>query len=973
MKKTAGIVIIIFLGFLLVILVLLFTIPIIFKEQIRTKVEQVINQSVNATVKFETYKLGFFKDFPNLSFSLNNVSVVGVEKFKNDTLAGFKSFELVFNLSSLFKKSGYEVKSIIIDRAVVNAIIKKEGKANWEVMKDTTTSAPSVTKPSSSSSGMKILLKKVAVLNSSISYVDENSAMKVYLKNINFYLKGDMTMSETDMQMTINAEEFTFIMDGMKYLNKVVLDSKIDMLANLDKMKFTFRKNYFSINDLKLNFSGTVSMPGKDIDTDIKFETDQTSFKTLLSLVPAVYMKDYKDLKASGEFALSGSAKGIYSDADSTLPDVALALSVSNGLISYPALPEQIKNIKIKSDVFVNGKNLDKTIVGVDLFHMDLGGSPFDMTFSLKTPISDPDFKGSMIGRIDLSALSKAIPMDSITLAGIIDMSVQMAGRMSMIEKKQYDNFKASGKMGVKNILIAMIGYPDVKINEATFEFTPAFVTMTNATVNVGEKSDFSLSGRIENYIPYVFSNKTIKGNMSLHSKLTDVSEMMSKMALNTTTSKDTNSHSLVKVQNATTDTTSPSVSKVHNAVKDTTSLSLIKVPKNVDFDFDAQINEFSYDKIKAQKVKGHIIVRDGILSIKEAGMNILNGTIAMNADYDTRDTLRPVMKADFDLQNIAVKDAFNTFNSVQKLAPAAKGIDGKFSAKLAYMSLLGRDMMPIINSINGAGKLQSNEITLVESSTFEKIKETLKLGSKYNNTFRDISISFKIADGRIFVSPFDVKTGNMKMNISGDQGIDQTLNYIIKTEIPRSDLGNSVNSFIDYLSAQASAFGISYKPAEVLKVNVKVTGTFSKPVVAPFFGNTPGENTGGATPTAKSAVKENINNTVDKGKEKAKAEAEIQGAKLVKEAEERGQQLRDEAAKNAENIRKGADTQAQKLIDDNATKSTIAKMAAQKGAETIKKTADKNAEQLIKGADEQAKKLVEEAKLKKEELINKI
>ena len=50
---------------------------------------------------------------------------------------------------------------------------------------------------------MKILLKKVAILNSSISYVDESSAMKAYLKNLNFNLKGDMTMSETDMQMTL--------------------------------------------------------------------------------------------------------------------------------------------------------------------------------------------------------------------------------------------------------------------------------------------------------------------------------------------------------------------------------------------------------------------------------------------------------------------------------------------------------------------------------------------------------------------------------------------------------------------------------------------------------------------------------------------------------------------------------------------------------------------------------------------------
>lgn len=941
MKKLTGIIVKAISGVILIILVLLFIVPLIFKEQIRTRVEKVINESVNANVKFEDYKLGFFRNFPNLSFSLDELSVVGINKFENDTLAGFKSFNLVFNLSSLFKKSGYEVKSIVMDRAIVNAIVLKDGTANWDIMKDTTETVSA--DEESASADMKILLRRVALLNSSVTYTDETSGMKVVMRNLNFNLKGDMTMSETDMQMKLNTPEVTFIMDGIKYLNKVKVDSKIDMLANLDNMKFTFRENYLSINDLKLNFSGMVAMPGDDIETDLKFGTDQTSFKSLLSLVPVVYMNDYKDLNASGSFQFSGSAKGVYSDADSTLPDIAVALSINNGLVSYPDLPDQIKNINIKSEVFVDGRDLDKTLVSVDLFHLELAGNPFDMTFALKTPMSDPDFKGSVIGRIDLSALSRSIPMDSISLGGVIDMSVKMSGRMSMIEKEQYESFNASGSMNIKDMLVAMIGYPEIKINEAGFEFTPAYATMNNTSLNIGGKSDFTLSGRIENYIPYVFSDQTIKGNMSLRSKLIDASEIMSKMITDTT------------------------------VVEDTTSLALIRIPDNIDFVFDALINEFTYDNIKAQKVKGQVIVRDGVLGIKETSMNLLSGTVSMDADYDTHDTLKPVMKADFKIQNIEVKDAFNTFNTVQKLAPAAKGIDGKINASLVYASLLGSDMMPVINTINGYGKIESDEITLLESNTFDKIKETLKLGEKYSNTFKDINISFKIADGRIYVSPFEVKTGNMKMNISGDQGIDQTLNYLVKTELPRSDLGSSVNSLIDNLSSQAAAFGINYKPSDVLKVNVKVTGTFSKPVVAPFFGSTSGEGSVGVKETAKEVVKQTIDNSLDQAKEKARAEAEAQGAKLIKEAEDRGDQLREEAAKAAEKIRKEAADQGQKLIDGAASKGALAKMAAQKSAESLNKTADAKATQLVEEADTQAKKLVEDARTKSDELVKKI
>jgi hypothetical protein len=337
---------------------------------------------------------------------------VGIGKFENDTLAGFKSFDLVFNLASLFRKSGYEVKSMIIDRAVVNAIVLSDGSANWDIVKDTATTVGE--EADTTASTLKVQLKKFAILNSSVSYVDESSSMSAYLKNLNFDLNGDMTMSETDMQMTLNIADVTFLMDGIKYLSKAVVDAKIDMLANLDKLNFTFRENYFSLNDLKLNFTGSVSMPGDDISTDIQFGTDQTSFKTLLSLVPGVYMKDFEGLKATGEFRLAGSAKGVYSDADSTLPDVALDLTVNNGLISYPDLPEKISNINIKSNVRVNGTNMDNTTANVDLFHLELAGNPFDMTFSVKTPMSDPEFKGSLLGKIDLTALSKAVPLDSI-------------------------------------------------------------------------------------------------------------------------------------------------------------------------------------------------------------------------------------------------------------------------------------------------------------------------------------------------------------------------------------------------------------------------------------------------------------------------------------------------------------------------------------------------------------------------------
>ena len=939
MKKATAIILKIFLGFIFLVLILAFTVPLIFKGKIKGRIEQTINESVNAKVNFGNYKLGFIKNFPDLTFSVYNVSVAGIDKFENDTLAYLKSLNLVFNLSSLFKKTGYEIKSIIISEADIKSLVLKDGSANWDIMADTTESAPE----DESASSMKILLRKIEISNSSISYVDHESDIAAFLTDVNSTMSGDLTESETNLEIAITSGGVTYIMEGIKYLNKATADSKINLFASLDSMKFYLRDNYLLINDLKMNFDGMVAMPEDDIEMDLTYKSEQAALKSLLSLIPAIYMTDYADLRTSGEFSLSGTAKGVYSDADSTMPDIALVLNVKNGLISYPSLPEQIKNINIDSDIFVDGKTMDKSIVNINGFHMELAGNPFDMRLILKTPVSDPDFSGSLKGKIDLAALSNALPVDSLNLSGLINMSVSMAGRMSMIEKKQYGSFMAAGTMDITGMTVAMEGYPEVKINEAGFEFTPAFASLRKADLNIGGSSDFSLNGKLENYIAYIIKDEVIKGNLTLTSNRVNLSDIMSEITADTT------------------------------EIEDTSALAIIKVPENIDFNFNALIDEFVYNNIKVQNVKGNIIVRNGILSIRNTGMDLFGGKIALNADYDTRDTLKPSMKADMNIENLGIKDAFNTFNTIQILAPTAKGINGRVGVKLSYSSLLGRDFMPVISTISGGGKLQSDEVTLVESAVYKLMKESLKLSDKYTNTFKDLNISFKINDGRILVSPFNTKVGNIKMNISGDQGIDQTINYVIKTEIPRSELGNSVNSLIDNLSASAAAFGLAFKPADIIKVNVKVTGTFLKPVVTPFFGSAPPDSTAGIRETAKEAIKETVGEEIDQAREKVKSEAEIQADKLISEAEEQGRKLRAEASAAADRIRREADAQAQKIVKEAESKGPLAKMAAQRGADTVNKEADKKANQLVQEADDQANKLLDEAKLKREELLNKM
>lgn len=930
MKKGLKITGIVIASLLTLIIAAGLLVPIVFKEKIREKVETKVNSMVNARVSFTGYKLSLFRAFPNATFTLKDLSVTGIDDFEGDTLTAVRSFSLVFNLMSLFGDGGYEIKSITVDRPLVNALVLEDGKANWDILKETQAEVGEETPDTLQSESLRVALKKFNINDGRIYYTDRQSKMAAAVEDLDFSLSGNMSASRTVLALDLAAGNVDFIMDKIPYLTDATIGFQAGIDVLTDSMKFTLKDNLLKINDVALSFSGTAFMPGDDIGLDLVFSAPETSFKNLLSLVPAFYMKGYEKLRASGTFLLDGTVKGIYSSADSTLPDITAGLKVSDGVISYPDLPEKITAINIDASVQTDGKEMDNTTVDVSRFHFELAGNPFDMKMRLSTPLSDPSVVAEAKGRIDLAKLQQAIPMDSITLSGLVDVSLDLAGRMSMLENKMYDQFKAAGDLKVSDMGVAMTDMPSLNISRASVKFNPAYAELTGFSATVGEKSDFTLTGRLENYIPYLLSNGTIKGNLSLKSKMVDLNEIFLSYTLDT----------------------------------DTTAMEVIQIPKNIDFAFDANVDKMAYGKLAATDVTGKILIRDGVVTLSETGMKALGGSMLINASYDTRDALKPLIDAGLLISAINIKEAFNTFNTVQKLVPAAAGLGGNVSVRMDFRSLLGSNMMPLIGSMSGNGEITSESVQILESKTFDMIKSVLKMNQAYTNIVKDLRATFIINEGRLFVKPFDTKLGNIKLNVSGDQGLDQTINYLIKTEIPSAELGASAAALMNALSSQLAAFGLSVTPPEIIKVNLRVGGTFTDPVITPIFaGGTGSQGAAGAAAAVTAAVTEEVTQKVNDA-------AREQADRILKEAGEKADMLRKEAESSAATIREEADLQGKKLVKDSEARGPIAVMAAKKAAEALNKEADKRATQLVTEANAKADSILAEAKAKADELL---
>ena len=135
MKKTIKMIIIV-LGFIVMAMII---IPFAFKGKIAGIVQTQANKNLNAKVAFSNLNLNLFSNFPNITASLSDLTVVGIDSFAQDTLIRAGKLKLAIDLRTLMTDQGISVKNIEMDHGKVLAKVLPDGSSNWDIMKPDTT------------------------------------------------------------------------------------------------------------------------------------------------------------------------------------------------------------------------------------------------------------------------------------------------------------------------------------------------------------------------------------------------------------------------------------------------------------------------------------------------------------------------------------------------------------------------------------------------------------------------------------------------------------------------------------------------------------------------------------------------------------------------------------------------------------------------------------------------------------------
>ncbi|HTF18279.1 MAG TPA: AsmA-like C-terminal region-containing protein [Chryseolinea sp.] len=600
-----------------------------------------------------------------------------------------------------------------------------------------------------------------------------------------------------------------------------------------------------------------------------------------LNLAELTSMFPIEGLEMKGSYALDLKAKGVYDSLKKTIPAIEAAMSLNNGFVKSSEFPLPLQDLHFTSTVKNTTGRMAETFINVNDLSMVMDNEKFAADLALQN-LDDYTWDLKVKGGIDLEKITKIFPVEGMTLAGKVKADIATKGKYSDLQAERYEKLPTSGTAALTAFKYTAKDLPyAVNLKTASMVFDPKKINLERLEGTIG-KSDFSVNGSVMNYLGYVLGKDgSIKGNVNFASNFLDLNEFMSSET---------------------------------SASADTASYGVIEIPKNIDFVLKSDIKKIQMMDYMMTNASGDVIIRDGMANLNGLHFNMLGGAFVVTGAYNTQDIRHPKYDFGLKIDKVSIREAATKSSLVQSYAPIAGLVTGNFSTDFRISGELLPTMMPNLTTVNGAGVVKIAQASLKDSKLVAGITSLTSLKDADQVTMKDVLMSTSISNGRLGVKPFDVKFGDYKTTVSGSTGLDMSLDYDLKMDVPAGKLGAQYNGLV------AKYTGGKTDPNKNIPLTVTVGGKYNEPKI-----------------------------NVDLSAQKAEVQEAITNA-----AKEEGQKALEKAVKG---------TEAEKIVKDilgtGKKDSTVV-------ADTTKATTPATTEEIQKKLEDDAKKKIQNLLKKK-------
>lgn len=467
------------------VVILLFLLPFLFPQTISNTVKGWINRSIVSKVDFTNPRFTFFRHFPSLTFTLEDVSITGARPFQHDTLIHAGELSLGVNVLSIFSNS-IKINQIFLSDARINVQVDAEGNPNYDIYR----SSGNKTDTSGFQTGLE--LENIVIQNTDLTYNDFSVPVLISAQNLSYKGTGDLSKEVFDLATRLSADSFSLTYDGEPYVNNKQLRAKLITAINTHSLSLVFKDNWLRVNTLPVKFSGSLDFLQHGYKVDLKVESRRATLENMVAAIPPDMTGWIENTKLKGPTIFKVELKGIYDKQTNQMPDLLLNLNIRDGYIAYKGSPQPIQNLALHIDARLPSLDTDSLLIKLDTLNFTVGKG-FFRARSRSVGMAYPDIESAVKADLDLGELNKAIGLKTVELKGLYKLDFKAKGQY----RKEQDPRKVRKAMVITSIPAFSLAS---SVQNGYLKFTDLPEAIENISFNI------SSSNTDNNYRHTIFS-----------------------------------------------------------------------------------------------------------------------------------------------------------------------------------------------------------------------------------------------------------------------------------------------------------------------------------------------------------------------------------------------------------------------------------------------------------------------------------
>lgn len=368
------------------------------------------------------------------------------------------------------------------------------------------------------------------------------------------------------------------------------------------------------------------------------------------------------------------------------------------------------------------------------------------------------------------------------------DSSIMLTGSSSLLLK----NWEVKGNVVFNNLKASTPLFPvQIQMNGTNVQFSTNDIKLSGANLKLGG-SDLTLSGEIQNLRRALLRGGKLTAELNVNSEYINCNELMnaisSGMQYNEQREMDiavnsaaTSADKFISFKDATT-----AIDTIQQASADDSGVFVL--PSFLDVKLQTNAKRIDFNDLKAEDVKGEIVLHNQSLQLTDLMMNSNMGQGSLTMVYKATGKDKASAGFDIKLDEMQINKLIDLYPSVDTLMPMLRSFEGVVSCQMAATCDLDSTMSIVLPSLYSACYLNGKNMVLLDGETFAEISKTLMFKNKKKNIIDNISVELIVQDNKIEVFPFLIEIDRYRVAVGGTHNLDMTFNYhisVLKSPVP--------------------------------------------------------------------------------------------------------------------------------------------------------------------------------------------